>query len=356
MKKIIITPMIGIGDVLMTTPIIELIKKYIPDSKITFCVMNKGTYEVLRENPFIDDLAYYPLLGKSKLTTIIQFMLKHSLKYDLCINFYPSNRIHYNIFSFLTFAPFRMGHRYLRMNFSQLNWLKNKTIPENDSLHCVEENLKILQLMGVETETDQSTKIKIYLNNKELLDGIEFRKNHGGSGCCAGIHAGTSVLKGHEARRWPKEKFSQLINKHPDIRFFVFGTIEEEETNQFLLKNALHSNVVLINNKSIREVAAIIAAMDFFISNDSGLMHLSVAVNTPVIAIIGPTNPVYIHPWNIPHKIIKTNLSCQHCFKYSPKPLDCTNQEHFACLKGISTEMVDTAVSEFKNCYTRRSN
>ncbi len=47
-----------------------------------------------------------------------------------------------------------------------------------------------------------------------------------------------------------------------------------------------------------------------FITNDSSQTHIAAAVQLKVVAIIGPTNPHYIHPWKTEHKIVTLNLDC----------------------------------------------
>jgi ADP-heptose:LPS heptosyltransferase len=354
MRKIIVTPLIGLGDVLMTTPALELIKKAQPDSTITYFSMNQGTYNVLKGNPSINRLIYAPMLGPHKSVALVQILREYLGRYDVSINFYPSNRIHYNLFSLLTFASARVGHHYLRMNFSQLNCLKNRTVMENDSLHCVEENVALLQLLGIETAGSVIPPLRMYLSDEEISEGASFRRAFGGRPI-VGIHAGTSTLKNQAARRWPKERFAELVKTIPDAYFAIFGTAEEAEVNQHIVAaSGAAGRITLVNNKTIRQAAAIIRACDFFISNDSGLMHLAAAVQTPVIAIIGPTNPAYIYPWGVDHRIITSPTPCRHCFRYSPKPLACTNKIPFECLLGITVPMVADAVREYLGKYAGR--
>lgn len=347
--------MIGIGDVLMTTPALEIIKKNIPESEITYCTMSKGVFDILKGNPNIDNLVYFPFLGKNAFSALLQFLKEQSCRHSVNLNFYPSNRLHYNIISLLTFARQRIGHTYLRMNFSQLNWLKNKTIEEDDSLHCVEENIRLLQFLGLEVSADNIPPMNIYLTTLEIEAGMQYCKSISPSKCCIGVHAGTSVMKGHAARRWSKENFTLLLNNVKDAHFVLFGTKEELEANQFIHDNVVPGRVTFVNNKTIREVAAIIRACDFFLSNDSGLMHLAAATGTPVIALVGPTNPVYIKPWNVPHKVVSAPNACCHCFRYSPKPLTCVSEKKFECLTGITVEMVEKEIRSFIDTYSMRS-
>ena len=61
METIVVTPLIGMGDTLMTTPALRLLKTAFPDWKLTYVTISKPNYELLTENPFIDTLLYYPL-------------------------------------------------------------------------------------------------------------------------------------------------------------------------------------------------------------------------------------------------------------------------------------------------------
>jgi ADP-heptose:LPS heptosyltransferase len=354
MQKIIITPLIGLGDVLMTTPALDLLKTNIPDVSITYFTMNKGSHDVLKGNPSIDRLVYAPMLGPHKFAALLQILRDYVGRYDVSINFYPSNRVHYNLFSLLTLAPKRIGHRYLRMNFSQLNWLKTHTVVENDTMHCVEENVALLPLVGINPAGISAGPLRLYLSDQEIAEGKAFRDHLTRKPLC-GIHAGTSILKNQAARRWPKERFAELAATFPHLHFALFGTSEEEEVNQHIAAaSGAADRITIVNDKTIRQAASIIRACDFFVSNDSGLMHLAAAVGTPVIAIIGPTNPAYIYPWGVEHKIITSPTRCRHCYHYSPKPLACTSAIPFECLAGITVPMVADAVQEYLRIYTGR--
>ena len=347
MNRIIVTPLIGLGDVLMTTPALALLKKQVPGAHITYCTMNEGTYEILKGNPDIDRLRYYPMLGPNKAAALWQILRECSGRYDVSINFYPSNRIHYNLFSLLTLARVRIGHTYLRMNFSQANWVKNRTIVEDDRRHCVEENTALLTFFGIDLAATPVPPLRLYLDDKEIEEGSAFRKRYGDRPL-VGVHAGTSVFKGHAARRWPKERFAALVKSVPEARFVLFGAAEEEEANRYIVETAAApERVVLVNDRTIRQAAAVIRVCDFFITNDSGLMHVAAAVGTPVVAIIGPTNPAYIHPWGVEHRLVMAPTPCRHCFHYSPRPLGCTNKVPFECLTAITVEAVAEVIKEF---------
>jgi heptosyltransferase-2 len=77
-------------------------------------------------------------------------------------------------------------------------------------------------------------------------------------------------------------------------------------------------------------------------------MHIAASLGLKVVAIIGPTNQKYIHPWKTEHHIVCLNLDCSPCFFYSPKPLICYRDDvKFKCIKELTVDMVYDAAQKF---------
>jgi len=349
MEKILITPLVGLGDTLMMTPALRLLKTHHPDFEITAVTLNRGCYDIIRNNPDIDRLRYFPLTTAGFGRGCAHILLHYSWKHTVSINFYPSNRAAYNLFSALSFCPVRIGHRYLHNDLSQLNWLKNRTVREDPRAHCVRQNVRLLKFLdNVFTAFDDDEMIppmRVYLTGAEKEAGAQYRRMLG-DGTVVGVHAGTSVFKGHGRRRWPKERFTELIDSLPDIRFVLFGTTEDAEANEYIAAHVRNrAQVVTAATATIREAAAIIGTLDAFVSNDSGLMHVAAAMETPVVAVLGPTNPDFIAPWKVRHRVVRTGLDCSPCFYYSPRPLRCTLDGSFRCLAELPAGMVGEALA-----------
>lgn len=341
--NIIILPLYGIGDVLMTTPALRVLKSQCKDCRITYLNMFRSTYEVLRNNPNIDSLIHFPFLEKSVMETL-RFSLPLRGRFDCSINFYPSNRRQYNILAFIIGAEIRIGHHYLHVDKLELNFLKNKTIVENPKLHNVEENMRLLEFLGI--KQDIIPQMEIFLSTEEQIKGLDLIGPKS-SAIKIGIHAGTSTFKGHAHKRWPKENFVELINHLPKYSFYLFGDKEEKEANVFISDSvADRERVTIISGSPIREVAAAIKNLDLFIANDSGLMHLAAAAGSPVVAIFGPTNPDFVRPWGVSHRVVRMDLPCSPCFYYSPRPLECSSSPGFECLANLSVAAVKTAVED----------
>ncbi len=159
-----------------------------------------------------------------------------------------------------------------------------------------------------------------------------------------GFHAGCSVLKNHIKRRWEPEKFVELGKKlisEKKARILIFGGPEEQELKQSIENGISSPSAIFIETKNLAQSAALIKRCNIFITNDSSLMHVASAMKTKVVAIIGPTNSHYIHPWQTEYSIVSLNLECAPCFFYSPKPLSCSRSDvQFKCIKELSVKMV----------------
>jgi heptosyltransferase-2 len=349
--KILILPQFGIGDTLLSTPAIYYLKKFIERAEITAITMFKSTRDVLLNNPHIDELVYFPFLEKNFID-VFKFIMKIRGKFDVSINFYPSNRAHYNLLAWFSGAPKRMGHRYNNLDYRCLNFLKNITLKEEPSLHVVEENLRLVHLLGGPEPEPKDYKLLYFIREEEKEEALRKMEREGiGAKNLFGFHPGSSVYKNHIYKRWSREKFVQLIDlildEFSDTNILLFGGKEDEEVKEFIKANVKRGDLVFnIRTKTVRETASIMSYCKIFITNDSGLMHLAASLNIPIVAIFGPTNPIWVGPWGVPHRIVRTGIDCSPCFVYSPRPIRCVKKRDFECMRGISVEMVLNAFKD----------
>lgn len=346
--KIIALPLFGIGDAVMTTPALRNIKEQ-TGAKLTFLHMFRATKDILDNNPYIDENIHFPFLETGRLEGL-RFLLGFRGNYDVSINFYPSNRKDYNLASLIVGCPVRIGHRYALRDMREMNFLKNRTVRENDNLHNVEENLRLLEFIGLKEV--KAYPLELYLWEDEKNAATGWLDERGLSGrILAGLHPGSSVFKEHAKKRWPSDKFSTLIGElsrsYSDMRFLLFGGREEYSLNERIrLASGVREKVFIVETDSIRQTAAVMQKCRVFTANDSGLMHLSAALQVPTVAIFGPTNPVWLAPWKCRHRVISLGPSCGPCFRYSPIPQKCYANMDFSCMRDIGVRSVlEAAVS-----------
>ncbi len=342
--KILILALSGIGDALMFTPALKLLRQSLPSAQIDALVMFRGTKEIYETNPNFNKVIHFDFLKEGTVNSL-KFVLSLRKKYDATINVYPSNRKEYNVINFLIGAKKRVGVEYLRLNNQNFGWLNNVTVLENDKTHNAQTNINLVEKL-LNKKFDEEPAMEIHFSNddKEFVDSFLKEKNILENDFVVGFHPGCATLKNHIKRRWEPEKFAELGKKlitEKNAKVFLFGGSEEEELKSSINKKIDSNSSFVITIEKFLQSIAIMKRCNVFVTNDSALMHVASALGLKVIAIIGPTNQHYIHPWKTEHKIVSLNLDCAPCFFYSPKPLTCSRTDvQFKCIKELDVDIV----------------
>ncbi|HEY1378755.1 MAG TPA: glycosyltransferase family 9 protein [Gemmataceae bacterium] len=94
----------------------------------------------------------------------------------------------------------------------------------------------------------------------------------------------------------------------------------------------------LSGQTALTELAALLRRAAVCVTNDSGSMHLAVALGRPVVSVFGPTDPVWIGPYGRPHAVVRADLPCAPC--YLRKLSRCPHAH--ACMEQVRAEdMID---------------
>lgn len=349
--KILIIALSGIGDALMFTPALKLLRSNLPGSVIDVLVMFEGAKDIFASNPNISTIHHFNFLNENKIRAL-NFVLSLRNRYDASILVYPSNRKEYNIISYLINAKQKVAASYLRRGGTNLDFLNNISVVENDSFHNVQTNIKLVEaLLG--KKLNDELRLELFISESEKNFAELFFNENGfiPDDLIIGFHPGCATLKNHIKRRWEPEKFAglgkDLIEKHK-AKVLLFGGPDELDLKQGISNQINSQNVFIINTKNVLQSTAIMSRCNVFVTNDSSQMHIASALGLRVIAIIGPTNQNYIHPWKTQHEIVALNLECSPCFFYSPRPLICSRTDvKFKCIKEITVDMVYLTVLKF---------
>jgi len=349
--NILIIALSGIGDALMFTPALRKLAEFYPGSQIDCLAMFKGVQNIFEHQPEINSVHFHNFIEEKPLKSLL-FVLKLRKKYNISINVYPSNRKEYNIINFLLGAKQRAAVKYLRRDSREVGFLNNVRVDENDNMHNVEENIRLVEKLAGK-KVDTIPPLSFLLNDDDELAAEVFFVNNNiqPDDLVIGFHPGCAMLKNHIHRRWEPEKFAALgrrLIKEQNAKILIFGGPDENE-----LKNLVHEGIASerafkINMNSLSKSAAVMNRCSVFVTNDSSLMHTAAALQLKTVAIIGPTNTNYIHPWKTEHKIVSLNLDCSPCFYYSPKPLECKRKDvEFKCIRELSVELVYEKTVQF---------
>lgn len=351
--KILIIALSGIGDALMFTPALRLLRKDNPSIQIDALVMIKGVKEIYQTNPDLDNVIYFDFLNEGFLKSL-KFLRSLRKKYNAAFNVYPSNRKEYNVINFLIGAEKRVAVEYLRMNTSCFGWLNNVTIKEDDSIHNVRENIKMAEkLLNKKFDEEPGLQIHTSVSDKKFAHDYLAENNIHEDDLVIGFHPGCATIKNHIKRRWEPDKFATLAKKLIELnsaKILIFGGPEENKLKEEIHYKINSNKAIVVKTPDLLKSAAIMDRCHVFVTNDSSLMHVSSALGLKVVAIIGPTSKKYIHPWKTEFKIVSLELECAPCFYYSPKPLICTRTDvEFKCIKNIEVEKVYNSVIEYFN-------
>ncbi|MCH7773151.1 MAG: glycosyltransferase family 9 protein, partial [Bacteroidetes bacterium] len=170
--KILIVALSGIGDALMFTPALKLLRAQLPDAQIDVLVMIKGAQDILINNPNINNVYRFDFLQEG-IVKSLKYILSLRGKYDTSINVYPSNRKEYNIISYLVGAKNRVAVKYLRKVFSNLGFLNSIRITENDSVHNVQTNIKLVDKL-LNNKFDEESTLELFVAEEDEIQTQKF--------------------------------------------------------------------------------------------------------------------------------------------------------------------------------------
>lgn len=341
--RILVNALSGIGDAVMFSPALEVLKKHIPSSKIDMLAMFSQVRDIYKSNKNIDEIFFIDFLHQSKLKSIKELLAIRKKKYDVSINVYPSNRKEYNLLNRFLGAKRRIATKYDHYSFTNFDFLNTELSCELKDRHNVLENFELIKFLAKDAQESElgKYKVKVSIENEVhateyLIDNLLIDK------FLVGFHAGSATFKRHINKRWDKDKFIALARKlHERYRaqILLFGT--EKDVNEYIYK-PIESFTYIPKTNSIMHTIALMEKCKLIISNDAALMHIASALNIPVVAIFGYTNYRELRPWKSEHVIVRKELDCSPCFFNSPKPVQCIykGEDEFKCIKTIEVEEV----------------
>ena len=219
-KKILIINPFGIGDVIFSTPLIEALKRYYPDSYIGY-ICNRRVAGLVNTNPNLNKVFVYEkdeyrdIWRKSKIRCLIKILsfLKSIRKERFDISIDLSLNYQYSMFMKIIGIKKRAGFNYRDRG----RFLTDKvTIESFDYKHVVEYYLDVLRLLGIDT-SKMSLSPKIYASQESLKFGDRFLEDNKISkeDILIGVVPGCGASWGIDAslRRWDRENFAELANK-----------------------------------------------------------------------------------------------------------------------------------------------
>ena len=292
--KILLLKFRNIGDVLLSTPLVNNLRRHYPNAQIDFCV-NKETEAMLTLNPNLNKIITYDRVAIKSLSSFKrlcrEFQFIRSFKkenYDIVINLTSGDRG--NLIAWISNAPTRIG-------YSNKSWFFRKSLtqelPKQELRHTVDASLDPLRLLNIPITNKL---VEIFWSPKdeqaissELANIKDF------------IHI-------HPVSRWLFKCISditmaQIIDYcqlNMGLKVVITASedkFELEKVNKIL--SLTKSKPLNLSGKlSLKETAALNNKARLFIGVDTSIMHISASNNVPVLAFFGPSGACHWGPWD----------------------------------------------------------
>jgi ADP-heptose:LPS heptosyltransferase len=351
--KILVISLAGIGDTLLATPLLHELRLNFPAAQIDVLVMQgAGARELLEGNPHITSVHYEDMLKQGLLSNLRSLRRFRKQRYDVSLNTYPQSKIHYRAVARYIAARERVSHVYHNWSFLD-NLLVNRTVPQDYQLHSIENNLRLLPLLGAQPKLEKHDS-EIFLSAAEEKWADDTVRELGLVGTrVLGVHVGSGKTKNLELRRWPLENyievFRRLAQQRSDQGVLLFGGPDEKDDHARILHELQTKTVLVAPSRSLREAAALVGKCQAFLSVDTSLMHIAAAMKVPQQLVIEtPTFNKTIEPHDRPYTLIRNPaIKGRHLdyYRYDGRGIQGTAEELHQCMAAVNVGDVLAAVN-----------
>jgi heptosyltransferase-2 len=311
-RRILIRATNWVGDGVMSLPALEAVRENFPSSSITVLARPWVT-PLFEHHPAVDEILTFRkgegyLTGLGEMVRVIRMIRKQ--KFDLAILF--QNAFEAALLAYLGGVTYRLGYNTDGRSFL----LTHPVIRSAEllKLHQVEYYLSILRAMGWEAAArDPSLYVaKEYVQRARILIESNGMKQ---SDLLVGLSPGAIF---GAAKRWPPERFASIGDwavERWGAKVLIMGTKSEADICEALCAAMTHQPVNLCGRTSLGEAMGLITHLGFFVTNDSGLMHIAAALGVPTVAIFGSTDHVATGPRSAKAMIVTHDIECAPCLK-----------------------------------------
>lgn len=265
MQQILFITLSNIGDVVLTTPVLERLHQCYPAARIDI-VTDARAQTVLTHCPYRGEIF---LKEKRAGWRGLLRLLRHL------------HRTHYEVIVDLRTD----GLAYLLRGRQRFTKWGARPL----GAHAVQDHMGVIAMLG---GTIPPTRVWL---NEELHTAAAQR--------LAALPNARWLALGPGAnwppKIWPAERFAELtgLMKHDFDAVMLLGGPGDRERAATVAKHCALPCVDCSGTTAILEAAALLAQARCFVGNDSGLGHLASAVGTLTLTVFGPGRPLRYHPW-----------------------------------------------------------
>jgi lipopolysaccharide heptosyltransferase I len=365
-SRILLIKPSALGDVVHALPVLVKLRKRYPAARIDWLITPENA-DLVRCHPALSNVVSfarrdYASFGRSWKGTTGVFKLLHTLwhnQYDLVIDLHGQFRS--ALFTLATVARVRLGFARSVERIGKIGkeqtprhgwsgaregaWIAYShriPIPTLD-VHAIDRYLWLAPILGFD---DAPPDLSIHLPLEAEKGANRLLKNHGLRDDKLAIVVPGTIW---QTKHWTVGGFAQVGEYLCANGFSVLlvGTSRDRPRCE-MIHAACSRSCDLSGQTSLAELAALLRKAAICVTNDSGPMHLAVALGKPVVSVFGPTNPVWVGPYGRAEAVVRADLPCSGCYlrKLRQCPYD------HACMKQLSAT---TVIERVENILAGRS-
>jgi len=319
----------GIGNALMAQPMVRQLKRSWPDARIIIMSRIGAMGEVFSR---MAEVAEVRPLGKSSREILKNMWRVRGSKPYLFIAPFPSNRWQYSMLAMASGAERKLLHSYPVGSWRTMRCCVGETIAAQRGIHDVVQNLRLLRMLGIETDERGAPKFELTESDRERAGGMLQSVGIGHDERPIAVHPGSARTVLAEAKRWPPHLYARLI---PQLRERCSSEVAVLEGPDELgvaeeIEKHLGSKLKVIRLcGALADAAAVLEHCRFYVGSDSGLGHLAAAVGTAPVTIFAPADPDRVCPFGYRHLVVQPSKACSPCLLY---PFAATRPRIRCCL------------------------
>ena len=332
-RNILVVSSTAIGDTLLSTPAIRAVRKAFPKARLV-ALLNAANMDLFSNNPNIDMIVPYHG-GYSRFFRTISELKKYELDLAFILH---GNEPQATPMCYLSGARFI----FKLPNDSEYNFLLSNREPVlgwGDFSHGIEARLATAALAGVAAD---GPRMELFIEDRDREAAREFLRSEGVSenDILAGFQPGASTL----SRQWFPERFIELGKKltasYPGLKIVLTGSPAERALCERIRAGIGEGVIDSAGRLPLRQVPPLIESLSAFVTGDTGPMHISIAVGTPIVALYAVADHRKTGPLveRDRHVIIQKPRTCDPCVSKR-----CAYQK---CMEAISVDEVFEAVEK----------
>ncbi|ACV40110.1 glycosyltransferase family 9 protein [Leptotrichia buccalis] len=329
--KILIIHTAFIGDIVLSTPLIQKLKDLYPKSKIDYLTLPTNQ-SVLYNNPNLNEIILYDKKGKDKGIKGFLKVLKilKQKKYDYAV--IPHRFIKSILLAKLAKIPDIVG-----FDVATGSSLLDKKVHYDMKKHEVE---RLLNLVGYE---GKRIPVRIYPAKENFVKIEKILKNSGYTGKKEQKLILVAPGSQRPEKMWPIEKYREVIQKLKKNENYFIGITGSKSEKELPLNFEKDKNVIDFRGEiSLVEFGALISKADVVVGNDSSPIHIASGFEKPfVIGIFGPgKRSLGFFPWTEKSNVIEDNEFYENNIVIIPKNQHKYKKDYYKGIPLISTDRV----------------